>query len=83
MTWRAIAISAVPYFAVWGAEQVLVIDEGRALMIALSIGCVTVNRMRHHQGLTLVHVRAQLEHIRDTFMGQVGLCGAERQLKFS
>jgi len=36
-----------------------------------------------NQGLTLVHVRAQLEHIRDTFMGQVGLRGAERQLKLS
>ena len=35
------------------------------------------------QGLTLVHVRAQLEHIRDTFMGQVGLSGAQRQLKLS
>jgi hypothetical protein len=30
-----------------------------------------------------VHVRAQLEHIRDTFMGQVGLRGAQRQLKLS
>jgi hypothetical protein len=27
------------------------------------------------QGLTLVHVRAQLGHIRDTFLGQVGLRG--------
>jgi hypothetical protein len=35
------------------------------------------------QGLTLVHGRAQLEHIRYTFMGQVGLCGAQRQLKLS
>ena len=37
----------------------------------------------HGQGLTLVHVIAQLEHIRDTCMGQVGLRGAQRQLKLS
>ena len=36
-----------------------------------------------NQGLTLVHVRAQLEHIRDTMMVQVGLRGAQRQLKLS
>jgi hypothetical protein len=35
------------------------------------------------QGLTLVHVRAQLEHIWDTFMGQFGFRGAQRQLKLS
>ena len=35
------------------------------------------------QGLTLVHVEAQLEHIRDTFVGQVRLSGAHRQLKLS
>jgi hypothetical protein len=37
----------------------------------------------HTQGLTLVHVRAQLEHIWDTFMGKVGLSGAQTQLKLS
>jgi hypothetical protein len=35
------------------------------------------------QGLTVFHGRAQLEHIRDTFMGQAGLRGAQRQLKLS
>jgi hypothetical protein len=30
----------------------------------------TMLRSREWQGLTLVHVRAQLEHICDTFMGQ-------------
>jgi len=35
------------------------------------------------KGLTLVHVRAELEHIRDTFMGPVGLRGAQRQRKVS
>jgi len=30
------------------------------------------------QGLTLVHVRASLEHVRDTFMGQAGSRGAQR-----
>jgi len=36
-----------------------------------------------HQGLTLVHIRAQLEHIRETFVGQVGSCGTQRQLTLS
>ena len=35
------------------------------------------------QGLALVHVLAQLEHIRVTFMRHVGLHGAQRQLNFS
>jgi len=35
------------------------------------------------QGLTLVHVGAQLEHIRDTPLGRVGLRGAQRQLRLS
>ena len=38
---------------------------------------------RFEQGLTLVLVRAQLEHIRGTFMGQVGSRGTQRQLKLS
>jgi hypothetical protein len=30
------------------------------------------------QGLTLVHVRAQLEQLQDTFMSQVGFYGGQR-----
>jgi hypothetical protein len=29
------------------------------------------------QGLTLVHVRAQLERLQDTFMGEAGLHGGQ------
>jgi hypothetical protein len=29
------------------------------------------------QGLTLVHVRAQHEHLQDTFMSEVGLYGRQ------
>ena len=36
------------------------------------------------QGLTLVHVRAQLEQLQDTFMRYVGLCGGwTEELKVS
>jgi hypothetical protein len=35
------------------------------------------------QGLTLDHVRALLQHIQDTFMGQLGSRGAQRRLKLS
>jgi hypothetical protein len=54
-----------------------------ASLASFSIIVATFGVLAAKQGLTLVHVTAQLEHIRDTFMGQVGLCGAQRQLKLS
>jgi hypothetical protein len=35
------------------------------------------------QGLTLVHVRAQLKQLQDTFMSELGLYGGESSLKLS
>jgi len=42
------------------------------------LGKVDLTLLAERQGLTLVHVRAQLEQLQDTFMSQVGFHGGQK-----
>jgi len=76
----------IKVYSVWGTAQVEM-KSGRVQAPASGL-LDTVAKMVSRkcaavQGLILVPVRAQLEHIRDKCMGQVGLLEAQRQLKLS
>ena len=69
------------------APRALAMTAGRraaaAEASATSLRKTLLLMLAQDQGLTLVHVTAQLVHLRDTSIGNVGLYGGQSQVKLS